>query len=629
MLNCPFCRLPINSGQLSCHHCNQSLPIWHSLSWSCDRSLPLSLADAYVDSASRYQRLGQPQGAGPGGLIGQLVLDCLPQAGSPLRDLQNLWLNQPNLNPEDIPEMAALPIGALPYLALQRNHFPAVPELHDIVYHRSGQNQDQISLIMEDRTTWPPFTKVWAMARVDPLQQVQWLLEISLLWQALQPWQAETDLINLDRLVVNHNNLVCLRELTFFRNEPADLKALGLAWQNHLELPPGAVGSDLSVILNSLVQGTMTQIQYLQKELVELAEQISQPSLSQPSLILEEPAFGSDRSSSIVPGLTPSLSHWSGNDLGLTDDQLMQLIETQAGLTNQEDRDSAPSPDSPTMVLPMKLTILEDVGQSHPGQRRDHNEDWFFSQTELTKLSHPGGFRLKARGIYILCDGMGGHASGEVASQLAVKTLREYFEQHWQSDYLPDEDALFEAVAEANQVIFNANQSKDSSGIGRMGTTLILVLVKDLRIAVVQVGDSRLYSYNKRQGLRQMTVDHEVGQRDIDRGIEPAIAYARPDAYHLTQALGPGDLDRLEPTIFYDEIIEDTLLLLCSDGLSDHHVLEDHSNSHIAPLLSSRNNLEQGVAQLIDLANEKNGHDNITTILIRFKLRPDLEQLAF
>jgi serine/threonine protein phosphatase PrpC len=126
-----------------------------------------------------------------------------------------------------------------------------------------------------------------------------------------------------------------------------------------------------------------------------------------------------------------------------------------------------------------------------------------------------------------------------------------------------------------------------------------------------------------------MTVDHEVGQREIERGVEPAIAYARPDAYHLTQALGPGDIDRLEPRIFYDEILEDTLLLLCSDGLSDHQTLEDHGDSHAAPLLSSRTSLEQGVAQLIDLANEKNGHDNITTILVRFKLRPDLEQLAF
>jgi serine/threonine protein phosphatase PrpC len=119
-----------------------------------------------------------------------------------------------------------------------------------------------------------------------------------------------------------------------------------------------------------------------------------------------------------------------------------------------------------------------------------------------------------------------------------------------------------------------------------------------------------------------------VGQREINRGVEPAIAYARPDAYHLTQALGPSDVDRLSPTIFYSDIAEDTLLILCSDGLSDNQVLERHAATHVAPLLSSRSNLEEGVLQLVDLGNGENGHDNITAILVRVKLRPDLEALA-
>jgi protein phosphatase len=161
-----------------------------------------------------------------------------------------------------------------------------------------------------------------------------------------------------------------------------------------------------------------------------------------------------------------------------------------------------------------------------------------------------------------------------------------------------------------------------------MGTTLMLVLVQDLTMAVVQVGDSRLYSYSKRVGLRQLTVDHEVGQREIDRGVEPAIAYARPDAHHLTQALGPSDTDRLNPTILHSEIAEDTLLILCSDGLSDNQVLERHVDTHIAPLLSSRSNLEEGVLQLVDLGNAENGHDNITVIVVRIKLCPNLEALA-
>jgi protein phosphatase len=161
-----------------------------------------------------------------------------------------------------------------------------------------------------------------------------------------------------------------------------------------------------------------------------------------------------------------------------------------------------------------------------------------------------------------------------------------------------------------------------------MGTTLVMVLVHNLDIAVAHVGDSRLYSYSKRRGLRQITLDHEVGQREINRGVEPALAYARPDAYQLTQALGPRSKEDLFPSIAYHEITEDTLLLLCSDGLSDNDLLERHVNSHVTGLLSSRANLESGVAQLIDLANEKNGHDNITTILVRIKLQPDMTSLA-
>jgi protein phosphatase len=307
-------------------------------------------------------------------------------------------------------------------------------------------------------------------------------------------------------------------------------------------------------------------------------------------------------------------------DLLLTDLDFNAAFDTQE---SGDDNGNAWSIEAPTMVLPMKLATLDDAGKSHVGQQRHHNEDWFFTQTQLHKVSGPKGAVLRSKGLYVLCDGMGGHASGEVASQMAVNTLRDYLAEHW-SDHLPDQETLSEAVLKANQVIFDINQSKATSGIGRMGTPLVLARVHNLDIAVVHVGDSRLYSYSKRLGLRQLTLDHEVGQREINRGVEPALAYARPDAYQLTQALGPRGKEDLFPSIAYHEITEDTLLLLCSDGLSDNDLLERHVDSHIADLLSSKANLDHGVAQLLDLANEKNGHDNITAIVIRIKLQPDM-----
>ncbi|MEL7314354.1 MAG: serine/threonine phosphatase [Cyanobacteria bacterium J06559_3] len=216
-------------------------------------------------------------------------------------------------------------------------------------------------------------------------------------------------------------------------------------------------------------------------------------------------------------------------------------------------------------------------------------------------------------------------SGGEVASTLAVNTLRDHFEIHWQAN-LPDEATLKEGILRANQAIFELNETDARSGSARMGTTLVMLLLLDNQAIVAHVGDSRLYAFT-RQGLKQVTIDHEVGQREISRGVEPAIAYARPDAYQLTQALGPRDSDEVSPNIASIYINQDTVFLLCSDGLSDNDLLEEHAETHIEPLLRSNCNLEEGITHLIDLANEHNGHDNITAIAVRVKMRPDLEAI--
>ena len=230
---------------------------------------------------------------------------------------------------------------------------------------------------------------------------------------------------------------------------------------------------------------------------------------------------------------------------------------------------------------------------------------------------------------------MGGHAGGEVASALAVDTLRRFFQETWQNSpfvtngaaALPTPEVLTEAVQLANKAIYDVNQQNARSGSGRMGTTLVMALLQDTEVAIAHVGDSRLYRYTRKRGLEQLTIDHEVGQREIQRGVDPEIAYARPDAYQLTQALGPRDEHFIKPDIQYIELNEDALLLLCSDGLSDNDLLEKHAKTHLDPLLSSQTNLDQGVNQLIELANQYNGHDNITAIAIRAKVRPNLGHL--
>ena len=291
------------------------------------------------------------------------------------------------------------------------------------------------------------------------------------------------------------------------------------------------------------------------------------------------------------------------------------------------DEGSSDDDDSPTVVLPMQLARLDSAGASHVGRQRDHNEDNFNIQTEIFTTSGLTGQTFSAKGIYILCDGMGGHSGGEVASAMVVDELKRYFALHWQEQF-PSEEMIRAAIASANQVVYDANESDDRMGNGRMGTTLVLVLIEGTQVAFAHVGDSRLYTYSRRQGLIQRTVDHEVGQLEVMRGVEPEIAYGRPESYQLTQALGPKDSDYINPGLEFMELQEDTLFLLCSDGLSDYSLVEDHGEEKVAPMLGSQAVLEQGVSDLIHLANDLSGHDNITAVAIRAKVRPDSKALA-
>jgi protein phosphatase len=297
--------------------------------------------------------------------------------------------------------------------------------------------------------------------------------------------------------------------------------------------------------------------------------------------------------------------------------------------------------DMPTIVLPMQLSGLEESARTDVGQQREHNEDFFSLSTQITKAERPSGRVVQGRGVYILCDGMGGHAGGEVASQLAVETLQSFFQEYWTtqeaaqsgpgwntlSSQLPPSTIIRKGIQLANQAIYDRNQDDSRMGNGRMGTTLVLVILCGISVAVAHVGDSRVYRYTRKRGLEQITIDHEVGQREIQRGVDPEVAYARMDAYQLTQALGPRDESYVEPDVQFMELAEDTLLLLASDGLTDNNLLETHWQTHLDPMMSSQMSLDQGVRQLIDLANEVNGHDNITAIAIRTKVRPNLDQL--
>ncbi|MBW4665646.1 MAG: serine/threonine phosphatase [Chroococcus sp. CMT-3BRIN-NPC107] len=588
---CPQCSNKVALNQNKCDNCGtktglvwwaiisknqKQTPIASTLEANIDVSSSLLSVGLYLDSQQRYQVL-EPLPPPAPNEIQCKVLDCQP--------LQISLLKADINNTVKIGETARI------YLLLQSKLGDVIPTLHDAWQHDSRQ-----VMLLSDRSLWKHLLELWQDNATTSLQINQLLLALTELWKELTPLNACRSLLELANLRVNERGTLALQRLYFEpldsnNNSQATLQELGKVWQ-HLfgESQRTKVGAMVE-LLAQMQAGEVHSVEQLQSLLTGVANQLSSPS---------------------IPGAEVTASS-NGN---LVDPStFIQIDKPSTNNVMQTD-------DTPTIVLPMQLIGLEDAGLTDVGGQRQHNEDCFGIETAVNKLEFPRGKNIQARGLYILCDGMGGHAGGEVASSLAVKTLQQYFQANWQTAQLPSEEIIRSAIWLANKAIYDTNQQDARSGVGRMGTTLVMVLLQDNQVAVAHVGDSRLYRLNRKIGLEQVTLDHEVGQREILRGVEPSLAYARPDAYQLTQALGPRDENYVNPDVQFLELNEDTLFILASDGLSDNNLVEQYWKSHLDPLLSSSSNLEQGVNALIDLANQYNGHDNITAVLVRAKVAP-------
>jgi protein phosphatase len=485
----------------------------------------------------------------------------------------------------------SLPDAAQPYLELQKQYpfLPPLPKIHD------AWEQDGLSVVLlEERSHFPSLLSVWG-GQALLVEVIDWLDEMIELWVALQPQNCCRSLLELDNLRIDDDGLLCLQRLYEDDAQPPKLTDLGATWQTLFSQSQRTQRGDLAQLFYDVQFGAVESIEELRSRLTDIAAAVNDsdaPSLEQPTL--------------------PALIN-----LGTLPDWDEDLDDSQELTCNISDY-------SP-VALPMQLVGFEDAGLTNIGSQRDHNEDYFSLRSDIKKIESPQSKTLQIQGLYVLCDGMGGHEGGEVASALAVETLKTYFDENWQ-DQLPSEDQIGEAIEQANRAIFDLNQERASSGSGRMGTTLAMALLQNNKLAIAHVGDSRIYRFSARKGLEQITVDHEVGQREIQRGVQEAIAYARPDAYQLTQALGPRDENGIKPDISFLELNEDVLLLLCSDGLTDNDLLETYWESHLTPMLSGQMSLDIGVNHLIELANQYNGHDNITAIAIRLRFMSPLIQ---
>lgn len=226
--------------------------------------------------------------------------------------------------------------------------------------------------------------------------------------------------------------------------------------------------------------------------------------------------------------------------------------------------------------------MIRISGQTHPGRVRDHNEDAIWSDA--------------ARGLAVVADGMGGHASGEVASRITVETFSTAPEQ-----------ALAETLLEAHRRI--AAQAQAQPECAGMGATAVAARADARRYHISWVGDSRVYHWRPGAGLRQVSRDHSFLQLLLSQGhISAEEARTHPRRNVVTQGLGH---DTPQPDSFSDDWRGGDRLLLCSDGLSDE--LED---ARIDAILAEHTDLEAAVAALLEAALASGGRDNISAILL-------------
>jgi protein phosphatase len=250
---------------------------------------------------------------------------------------------------------------------------------------------------------------------------------------------------------------------------------------------------------------------------------------------------------------------------------------------------------------------IEIAQLTDTGRVREHNEDAIGSNPEI--------------GLMVLADGMGGYNAGEVASGIAVQIVTDLAAEGAQREELNNIDAhsglmrqsiiLRDAVYRSNKIIYQTAQSQ--THCEGMGTTIVACMFYDNKVSIAHVGDSR--AYRLRAGvLEQVTLDHSLLQELVDRGFySHEEAQRSTNRNYVTRALG------VEPTVEVEvheyDVLPGDIYLLCSDGLPDM-VEDDDIHLTISTFNAS---LETVGQQLIDLANDHGGRDNVSVMLAQVK----------
>jgi protein phosphatase len=257
------------------------------------------------------------------------------------------------------------------------------------------------------------------------------------------------------------------------------------------------------------------------------------------------------------------------------------------------------------------------------GPSRARNEDACAPPSPGSVVYPLGGDSEKAL-LTLVCDGLGGHDGGDVASQLAIAHLQArlspaHLDELVRSHPSPQvvTETLQRVILETNEILCDRNDREMRSEHRRMGTTLVLALQLHHELYIAHIGDSRAYCIT-RQGCHQITLDDDMASREVRLACSfYREASSVPIAGSLVQALGTNASMYLYPTVRRFWLEDDCLFLLCSDGLSDFDLVETHWRRLFYPVITGDLTLADAANQAIAFANQTTGHDNVTLALLQ------------
>lgn len=242
--------------------------------------------------------------------------------------------------------------------------------------------------------------------------------------------------------------------------------------------------------------------------------------------------------------------------------------------------------------------MIKAYSKSDKGNVRETNEDYFYISNSLDQIQ-----------LFLLADGMGGYNGGEIASQLAIQTAKNYIENNFK-DIEKDRDSIIQLLGSsmeyANMVVYE--KAKENPELQGMGTTLEICLIYNNKAYIGHVGDSRIYRVRK-QFIRKLTQDHSYVQKLVKEGtITKEQAEHHPQKNMLMKALGCNAF--VEPDVMVKGFLKDDILIMCSDGLSN--MVDQQTIYEMAS-----KNIEQATKDLVQLAKDRGGYDNITVVIIK------------